>query len=239
MDSPLLTRSQLGLRPARNRSTNITPRHLTGHYAGLSPWRGGFDHARCASIWRGWQDFHIGTRGWSDIAYNSGVCPHGVRMEGRGPGVRSAANGTNAGNAASYATCYIAGQGDPLTDEAKVAFLAEAARFRVPLDRAHSDWKPTACPGDPLRDWIHQGAPLPSKYVPMPQPAPPVLPPEGLMFPIVYARDSESGAIYAFTATHYQHLTADEWEMRVKEGAKAVDLHPWVIAARAMSRRKA
>jgi hypothetical protein len=130
------------------------------------------DHTRCASIWRAWQSFHMDARGWSDIAYSSGVCPHGTRFEGRGPGRRTAANGTNTGNDLSLATCYIAGVGDPLTDAAKHAFCDEAARFGVPLDRAHSDWKPTGCPGDELRAWIRAGAPRPGG----PPPGPPTPP---------------------------------------------------------------
>lgn len=169
MTSPLHSRAEVGLAPPRNTSRLIRPAHLTAHYAGPSPWRGKApNHARCATIWRGYQAFHTGARGWSDIAYTSGVCPHGHRYEGRGPGVRTAANGTNAGNAASYATCYIAGVGDPLTDVAKAAYHDEAQRLGVPLNRAHSDWKPTACPGDPLRDWVHGGAASPHATPPRP-----------------------------------------------------------------------
>jgi hypothetical protein len=102
------------------------------------------------------------SNGWSDIAYSSLVCPHGGRFEGRGAGVRTAANGTNAGNQYSYATCYIAGEGDPLTDDAKRGFLEEAQRFGVPLDKVHSDWFNTSCPGGPLRDWVRAGCPVPS-----------------------------------------------------------------------------
>lgn len=171
MTSPLVSRSAAGLRPPRSTPAAINAVHLTVHYGGPSPWRGGTpDHTRCASIWRAWQAFHMDARGWSDIAYSSGVCPHGTRYEGRGPGRRTAANGTEAGNRQSLATCYIAGDGDPLTDAAKHAFRDEAERFGVPLDRAHSDWKPTGCPGDPLRAWIRAGAPRPGG----PPPTPPV-----------------------------------------------------------------
>lgn len=163
MSSPLHSRSEVGLAPPRRVSHSIHPAHLTAHYAGPSPWRGRApDHSRCATIWRGWQAYHQNARGWYDIAYTSGVCPHGHRFEGRGAGVRTAANGTNVANAGSYATCYIAGVGDALTPEAQAAFLDESMRLRVPLDRVHRDWKATACPGDPLTAWVHAGAPAPS-----------------------------------------------------------------------------
>lgn len=175
----LVSREEAGLRPPKSVSHSITPAHLTGHYAGPSPWGAGGigDHNRCATIWRGYQAFHMNTRGWSDIAYTSGVCPHGDVFEGRGPGVRTAANGTDRGNQMSYATCYIGGAGDPLTDEAKFAYLVEALRLGEPLDRGHRDWKATACPGDPLYEWIHAGAPMPGE---MPAAPPQVdVPPPG------------------------------------------------------------
>lgn len=183
-------RSALGLRAPRSISRNITPRHLTAHYAGDSVWKGRTpDHNRCASIWRAWQDFHMNGRGWSDIAYNSGVCPHGHRFEGRGASVRSAANGTNTGNLLSYATCYIGGAGDPFTDEAKAGFVMEAGRFGVPLDRWHSFWKGTACPGDLVRDWVrfgprpHPSVPWPEAPAPAPTP-PPTAPPQAAQLPL-------------------------------------------------------
>jgi hypothetical protein len=191
--SQLVSREAAGLQPRRSVSYSITPEGLTAHYGGGSPWRGAdrssrerfrdtTDHARCASIWRGWQAFHMspgwaGTRnGGSDVAYTSAVCPHGVRFEGRGPGVRTGANGTNAGNQRSYATVYIAGDADPVTDEAKAAFLDEAARLRVPLRWDHSDWKPTACAGDPIRAWEATGWRRPFLTRPTDPPAP-ILPP--------------------------------------------------------------
>lgn len=173
--TPFVTREAWGARPARSRPATIRPGHLTAHYGGPSPWPGPgrFDHARCASIVRGYQAFHMDRNGWADVAYSSLVCPHGFRFEGRGPGARTAANGTNAGNGASLATCYVAGEGDPLTDEARLAFLDEAARFGLPLDRVHSDWFSTSCPGSPLRAWVKAGAPRPGGASPIPPPAPP------------------------------------------------------------------
>jgi hypothetical protein len=173
VSTPFVTRAEWGAKAPTSVSRNVTARHLTAHYAGPSPWQhGNMDHSRCAGIWRGFQQFHMGARGWSDIAYTSGVCPHGYRYEGRGPGVRTAANGTNAGNQLAYATCYIAGDNDPLTDDAKRAFLDEALRLAVPLNKVHSDWKPTGCPGVPLRAWVKAGAPAPGGSAPAPAPGP-------------------------------------------------------------------
>jgi hypothetical protein len=116
------------------------------------------------------------SRGWNDIAYNSGFCPHGVRFEGRGPGRRSGANGTNTGNARSTATCYIAGDDDPLTEEAKAAYLDECERMASPPRWQHGDWKSTACAGAAIRAWKAAGWPWPGT-VATPPAAPPVVPP--------------------------------------------------------------
>ena len=183
MTSPL---HNLGLRFTGS-SSNIRPEGLTAHYGGPSPWgsvadrssparfRDTTDHARCPSIARAWHDFHL-SKGWFGFAYTSGVCPHGHRYEGRGPGRRTGANGTNPGNLRSYATVYIAGDNDPVTDEAKRAFLDETLRLGVPLRWDHSDWKPTACAGEPIRAWESTGWARPSATTappPAPAPAPP------------------------------------------------------------------
>lgn len=155
----------------------------TAHYGGPSPWGSGVDrssavrfhatadHNRCATIVRAYQAFHMDSRGWADIAYSSLVCPHGHRYEGRGLDARTAAQGTNIGNNTSHATCYIAGDGDPLTPQAMAAYVDESHRLRG-LKKGHRDWKPTACPGDPLYRWVHSGQSAPAP-APGPEPKPP------------------------------------------------------------------
>lgn len=195
MSTPLLTRAQIGLRPPRSITRLASPEGLTAHYWGPSPWgkadrstavrfAATADHNRCASIWRAAQDFHMapgwgGTRnGGADVAYSSGVCPHGVRLEGRGPGVRTGAQGTNTGNSRSLATCYIAGDNDPLTPAAQLAFLDEARRLggwaKPRWD--HGDWKATACAGPSIRPWKAAGWPRPGGTA-KPPTALPLLPP--------------------------------------------------------------
>ena len=174
--TPLVSRAASGLVPPR-RTQRSTATLLTAHYGGDSPWGASADrssaerfvattnHNRCATIWRAWQSYHMNARGWADIGYNSGVCPHGYRFEGRGPGVRSGAQlGTV--NDITDGICYIAGAGDPLTDPAKHGFLDEAERYGRPVSRDHSSWQATACAGDPIRAWIRAGTPRPGgRYV--------------------------------------------------------------------------
>lgn len=168
-------------------SSSISGEGLTVHYGGPSPWGSSVDrssadsfaataaHDRCASIVRAWHAYHL-SKGWAGLAYSSCTCPHGHRYNGRGPGRRTAANGTNDGNRRSYATCYIAGVGDPLTDPAKVAFGDEAARLAA-LRWSHKDWKETACPGDPLHEWRRAGFPMPTPATPPPVVSPDFDPP--------------------------------------------------------------
>jgi hypothetical protein len=127
MTSPVVTLAQAGIPPITGRSTAINGTEgTTFHYGG--PPVGGFPwpHSRCPSIWRAWDAFHR-SKGWVGIAYNYGGCPHGFVFEGRGAGYRSAAQGTNAGNATSHAVVYLAGEGEPLTDAGKTALLGGMA----------------------------------------------------------------------------------------------------------------
>ena len=149
---------------------SIRAEGCTGHYGGESPWRGvdrssaarfetTADHARCPQILRAWWDYHM-AQGWNGLAYSAAVCPHGELYAGRGPAKRTAAQGTNAGNARSHALVYIAGGDDPLSAAAKAAALS-AEQTLGPLRWAHRDWIATACPGDPFAAWIHAGRPAP------------------------------------------------------------------------------
>lgn len=177
--TPFVTRAGWGARDPVCVSTSIKPEGDTLHYGGPSPWSGvdrssaarflaTADHARCPTIMRAYQNFHLDSRGWCDFAYSSAVCPHGTRYEGRGPGVRTAAQGTNDGNLRSYATVGLWGDGDPLTDPAKLAYLDEGARL-ARLRWGHRDWKSTACPGDPAYAWRVAGFPSPSSPPPPPE----------------------------------------------------------------------
>lgn len=171
-----VSRANWGARPPRYRSKAIRAEGVTVHWGGPSPWPNGFDKARSASIVRAWQSFHMDSRGWVDIAYSAVVDPFGQIFEGRWRNVRSAANGTNSGNYRSYAICYLAGVGDPLTDAAKLGFLEAARMLARPIRWSHRDWKSTACPGDALAQWVDAGAPAPT-WQPPGQPPPPPAPP--------------------------------------------------------------
>lgn len=155
---PPVLRAEWGARPPEGNYTNINTGSATGHWEGTGQSSMSVDHSQCAGIVRSIQNYHMDHNGWMDIAYNWLVCAHGFSFEGRGKGHRSAANGDSNSNNASYAVCAIIVQGDIATDTIKNAMLESAGYLGAKLDKAHSDWYATACPGDELRDWIHSGA---------------------------------------------------------------------------------
>lgn len=147
-----VSRAAAGLAKARSRGTNITPRNggvVQHHGASTTP----RNHSSCAGVWRQYQNMHMKTNGWADIAYSVGVCPHGYVFAGRGWGVRTAANGTNSGNQNFLAICYI-GTGVNVPQVAKDAILSVLDEFRkkgagsryIP----HRDLTGSACPGTDL-----------------------------------------------------------------------------------------
>lgn len=151
-----ITREQAGLVLPRQVSHNVWPERggVAVHHGGDPvPVR---SHAECVARWRAWQAFHMDPvtgRGWSDIAYNGGVCDHGYALAGRGWGVRSAAQGTNDGNDRFVAVCHINTAPVP-TPAAYDAFEWWVTTFRkagagaevLPHYRFHS----TSCPGNVL-----------------------------------------------------------------------------------------
>lgn len=171
-----VSRAAAGLRPATG-ATGIDPQQgSTIHYEG--PPLGSFPHASCAAKVRAIQAFHMDERGWTDIAYNAVVCPHGYVFEGRWIGRRSGANGTNEGNRWWYAICALIGEGDakpPVMVEA----IAECAEFFRSSGRAgprvngHRNHKPTKCPGEPLYAEVRAGT-----FLAAPAPPPPQTDPE-------------------------------------------------------------
>jgi peptidoglycan hydrolase-like protein with peptidoglycan-binding domain len=168
------TRADLGMRSPRSVSRNITPGQggSTVHWGGAGSTI--TSHSTCRRIWLGWQDFHMDSRGWVDIAYTMGFCQHGWVFPGRGYGVRTAAQGSNMGNDISYAFVHINERNVLPSPEALSALawlVADARRAGGAGMRVwpHSAWHSTSCPGSGLlpaaksldRQPIGQGAESP------------------------------------------------------------------------------
>lgn len=150
------SRATIGLRNPRSVSTKVWPARggLAIHWAGEKQDLAEA-HGDCRARLRDWQRFHMDVRGWVDLAYNWVICRHGIVMVGRGWGVRSAANGTNAANDNYLAACWMGGKGDlppnPGALGAFVDLILEIQGRGAGTDvRAHSGFLATGCPGSIL-----------------------------------------------------------------------------------------
>jgi len=129
----------------------------------------------CARV-RADQNYHMDHNGWNDIGYNylvisaPGTPVDGMIFEGRGRDVIGA-------HCLNWNTPWIGIQvaigGAQKPSPAALSsvrwlhdtFTASAGHALA--KKAHSDGFPTACPADPLRNWVHAGMPvaLPARVV--------------------------------------------------------------------------
>ena len=163
----LITRAEWKARPPVNRTSLVrtVQRGTAVHYSGANADEQA-SHANCASRVRAIQNYHMDVRKWADIAYSYLICKHGYVFAGRGIGVRTAAQGTNSGNDAFHAVCFLGDDTaarDDVTDAGRRA-LKDAVNTcngwsRGREVRPHSYFHSTGCPGDQLRSWIDAGMP--------------------------------------------------------------------------------
>lgn len=125
-------------------------------------------HSECERFWRAVKSFHVNDKGWSDIAYSFGVCPHGERFVGRGWVKHQFANGDDEvgpdddANGPWYSVLLFVGGGyheggrwvpeevpTPQMERALDELITEGRRDRRCGMRVepHSKWKRKACPG--------------------------------------------------------------------------------------------
>jgi len=159
----------------------------------------------------------------------------------------------------SYANRAIRGRNRPSNHSWGLAIDIDATQFplgsrkRLPswiveLFRAHGfdyggDW--TRRP-DPMHfefaGWPSDARRIREQILRYPTAGSPATPPKPSLIPQedddMYIRDRESGAIYALSATHWDHLSGPQWEDRKREGARAQDMHPLEVLARIKSRIK-
>lgn len=119
-------------------------------------------HQDCLSLLRGIRNYHTKDNGWADIAYSYAACPHGEAYILRGPGVRTAANGTTRCNDRHHAVLLMLGDGEEVTDghiRAARESVAHARKHGKAGNHIgpHSQCKSTPCPGDAVRKLIREG----------------------------------------------------------------------------------
>jgi hypothetical protein len=157
-------RQQWQARPPRKQPQQLRQqgqRGLAVHHSGSKHERKD-DHAQCAGVVQAIQRFHQDARGWSDIAYSWLSCQHGYLFEGRGLGFRTAANGTDAGNDAWHAVCWLGDGAGFVADDSNTRPLHAAVGLvrswnaRATLVWPHLRLRSTECPGRALRQWCRQ-----------------------------------------------------------------------------------
>lgn len=178
----LVSRSSWGARPPSG-SYSTMPTNAAGvkvHYTG------GYvnpnivnNHALCAPAVRGIQNGHMDGNGWIDIGYSMVACPHRRVFVGRGPKRVPAANGAGL-NSQHYAVLGLVGNSgltQPTDDMLHgIRDAIEYLRANGPCGnqiKGHRDGYATACPGQPLYNWVLAGAPRPSAPPTPPPPPPP------------------------------------------------------------------
>jgi len=135
------------------------------HWPGTSTKFRGASAASIASALRGWQNFHMDVRGWSDIAYGVGIDWAGRVWELRGIDVRTAANGSTESNRDYTAALWIIGIGEQPTEAQIQAFRDwRSSRLLVVHPQAaavktHNDVRtsPTECPGPAVTALVRSG----------------------------------------------------------------------------------
>jgi hypothetical protein len=149
-------------------------------------------HSRCIQYWNAVRSYHVDTRGWSDIAYSFGVCPHGTRFVGRGWDKPQFANGAdvvgvdNGKDSEWYTVLVFLGwepnaEGVPV-DEEPTPQMVEGVRNLIAEGRAmkrcgrgvlpHNAFKIKRCPGAAFTELAAEwhNAPLTSPTEPAPVP---------------------------------------------------------------------
>jgi hypothetical protein len=139
------------------------------HWPGTGTTTGIHSQAAVASALRGWQNYHMDDRGWSDIAYQIAVDQAGRAWTLRGLRTQSGANGNNDLNERYGAILLVLVTGEQPTAAMKATTRGVIADFRRIFPRGtairpHSAVRPdgTDCPGPAARAAIARGDFTPS-----------------------------------------------------------------------------
>ena len=192
----------------------------------------GRTHDRCIKFWNAVKSYHTG-KGWSDIAYSFGVCPHGIRFTGRGWYKNQFANGTDVvppydgKDSEWYTVLVFIGQDEvppPEMIEATAALITEGrdSAFCGMRVLPHNAFKKKACPGPEFSALaqLWNGRSISAKQDPQP-PETEVTDVENM---IVYVDDSDRWWVYNAAVGRSYHCsaaTAANWE---SAGAKRVHI---------------
>ncbi|MGS2645817.1 peptidoglycan recognition protein family protein [Streptosporangium sp. G12] len=133
---------------------------LVIHYDGSDQGLAGKPHSACVTYWKNTRKFHMGAnRGWVDVGYSFGCCPHGQVFEGRGlDRVQAAQPG---GNSTWYSCTLMSGPGeDPPAAQIDAVRQLRAwlmGKGMAAAVKGHRDFFSTSCPGDRLYALVRNG----------------------------------------------------------------------------------
>lgn len=132
---------------------------LVVHYDGSDQGLAGRSHSACRDYWQRTRRFHMISRGWADIGYSFGVCPHGIIMEGRGWQRQQAAQ--PGGNSTWTSVTFCSGEHERPTSAQVEAFRELRAWLRgkglAAAVSYHGRFISTSCPGGILRRMVTSG----------------------------------------------------------------------------------
>jgi hypothetical protein len=158
-----ITRKEWGARKRRHHPGRLEADEVVGialHWPAMS----GTVHTVKGAIasLQAWQNYHMDTHGWSDIAYQEAIDQDGNVYVLRGLRNRSAANGNTTTNGTHGAILLIVGPGEQPTPALVAAVRRRVARHRelFPNSRrivGHGDLKSTTCPGPVVMAAIRAG----------------------------------------------------------------------------------
>lgn len=136
-------------------------RGLVVHFDGANQDLAGKSHDACRDYWRRTRAFHMGPeRGWLDIGYSYGVCPHGIVLEGRG--FRRVQAAQPGGNSTWTSVTFCSGPAEePTPAQLDTFHLLRAelmGRGLATEIRGHRDFISTDCPGNRLYAMVRDGS---------------------------------------------------------------------------------
>ncbi|XP_066263796.1 peptidoglycan-recognition protein SC2-like [Branchiostoma lanceolatum] len=111
----IISRAEWGARPPKSRANMTSPVPYVIIHHSYEPDMC-YNRSQCEEYVRGFQNFHMDTRGWDDIGYNFLVGGNGDVFEGRGWDVKGAHAGAD-WNGRSIGICFIGNFTDKLPPE--------------------------------------------------------------------------------------------------------------------------
>lgn len=135
-------------------------KHIVVHWPGS---KGKLNPAKTAAYLKGWQTYHMDSRGWTDIAYNEAVDQNGDVWILRGDYKDGATSGYGG---RSYSILTVLGEGDTPSKAMLDTLTARIAKQKARAAsgakvQGHRELVQTDCPGDKIQAFLKGVKPVP------------------------------------------------------------------------------